>query len=279
LVVTIIALLSWVHDTVTASWETAVKTACSGCTVAVEGAVVAQFGGVQDTVSAISGDAVVSAACVGTREVGVVDTVVACLVDTVEEGVDEGVVFDTTVTTRAVGELGEVVDELFEEGRRGWIGVGGVVGAIEEEGSSEFTSESERAVVIIDHLHVVLLVVQQVLSGSMELDSVESVSVSVVFEPEARGGIDGRDEEVTRVVDASAVLEFAAPPVSIVLALMDVDGLEDVDGRLVRSAGTSRPLGACTTPVLGVGVVPRAGAVGWKFGTGELVFGDGEAVV
>jgi hypothetical protein len=138
-VVSIITVLSWVTDTITTSWETAVKTASTWSAVAVSCSIIARFIGIDDSITTIWFGAVVTAARRRRSSVVVVTILITRFVNTPEaRGIIE--TLGSSVTTRAVRELREFVNELLQERRSSRVRVGGVIRSCEEERSDECLS-------------------------------------------------------------------------------------------------------------------------------------------
>jgi hypothetical protein len=107
--------------------------------------------------------------------------------------------------------------------------IGGVIRSIEENSSGKFTTNGKWTSKIIVNLHIVLITIEKVLSRSVEFDTVQLVSMTIVIESETGAWVNWSNEEVTSIEKTSSVLEFGASSVTCVSAMMPVNWLENID--------------------------------------------------
>jgi len=132
--VSVVALLSWIDDTVTASWQPTVGTANTR-DVLVSSSEVAFLTEIDDTITTSGGAAVETAAARvsgGERSIAVSGSLIALFVDSPN---DAGVgPLDSSIAALAIRELREIINDLFQK-FVGWLGGGS---SLKENGADEF---------------------------------------------------------------------------------------------------------------------------------------------
>jgi hypothetical protein len=179
--VSVITLLSWVNDTITTGGQPAVRSANSGG-VGVEGSQITLFAVVDDTVTTSGQSAVGSAAVglsVGERGIAVSGSVIALLINTNGSGneVEGSVVFKSSVSTLAVRELREIVDQLLQE----LIGDRGTSRSLEKDGDSKGLSASSSVVPQLQ-FKIESSATDQMFGGGVEDESLQNILLSLVGE-------------------------------------------------------------------------------------------------
>lgn len=179
--VSVIALLSWVDDTITAGGQPAVSSA-NARDVSVSGSEIALLSVVDDAITASCQSAVGSAAVglsVRERGITVSGSVIALLINTDSSGdcFESGVVFESSVSTLAVRELREIVDQLLQE----LIGDRGTSRSLENDGNNKGSSASSSVVVQLQ-FKVESSATDQMFGGGVEDESLQNILLTLVGE-------------------------------------------------------------------------------------------------